>query len=95
MEVLHSAPSVDAFTPLSTHQSQTPDSFYEGPPVLHYRSERAKAVIPEHDLKASPALAGLTHTPRSTSHEAAVNGDADEQGPDVVLQDIDVWVTSE
>ncbi|KAI9878547.1 MAG: hypothetical protein M1830_000601 [Pleopsidium flavum] len=96
MEVLHSSPSVDSFTSLSTHQSQTPDSFYSGPPVLHHHTSGAKLIIPPHDLNSTPALAGLRNTPQGTSHDApAINGDADEQEPDVVVEDIDVWVTSE
>ncbi len=102
MEILHSSPSTSSFTPLSTHQSQTPDSFYEGLPVLHYHTTSAQIILSDHDLRSTPVLASLSNTPNSSNDKSSVNGhQAEEQATDpdtdtdVVLQLIDVWVTSE
>jgi nucleotide-sensitive chloride channel 1A len=105
MEILHTAPVASSFVPLSEHQSHTPESFYSGPPVLHHHSERCKVVILERDLRNAPALNGLRGAVSSASNGAAVNGDGaastagendeDGNGKDVVIDDVDVWVTSE
>ena len=109
MEVLHSAPTASSFTPLSTHQSQTPDSFFTGPPILHHHSPSATLKIHSHDLAATPALSGLAagiqqRRPNDTSLSSAaiVNGHAEGQGEDeggsgeeLEITGVDVWVTSE
>ena len=96
MEVIHESPNADSFTPLSTHLSQTPESFYSGPPVLYHHSAGAKLVILESELRAAPALSSLRGAPPGING-TATNGDAHEHehGEDVVLSDIDIWVTSE
>jgi nucleotide-sensitive chloride channel 1A len=103
MEVLQDAPKPDTFIPLSEHQSATPASFYSGPPVLHYHSGRCKVVILERDLHQSPALTALARQAQETSTTAEPvpngNGDhaeeEDEAATQKVLDDVDVWVTSE
>lgn len=42
---LRSPPSLSAYTSLADHQSSTPASFFDGPPVLHYHAEGARAYI--------------------------------------------------
>ncbi|EFX02664.1 hypothetical protein CMQ_2593 [Grosmannia clavigera kw1407] len=42
---LRSPPSVSAYTSLADHQSSTPASFFDGPPVLHYHAKSARAYI--------------------------------------------------
>ncbi|KAL1984053.1 hypothetical protein VTN96DRAFT_9650 [Rasamsonia emersonii] len=76
MEVLHTPPVASSFTPLAEHQSRTPESFYDGPPVLHYHSDRCKVVILESDLTAAPALNALCGPAVSSNGDAEVNGSA-------------------
>lgn len=102
MEVLREAPKSHTFIPLSEHQSATPASFYAGPTVLHYHSSRCKVLILEQDLSQSPALSALVREaqPGPTTAEPVTNGDGSyaEDGdaePQRVLDDVDVWVTSE
>lgn len=110
MEILHESPTVDSFTPLTTHQSQTPSSFYSGPPVLHYHTSRAQLVLSEQDLDSSPALSNLrSNTSNPKTQATSVNGHPEgqsqpppqEQGTpqdeheQILIPDIDVWVTSE
>lgn len=88
MEVLRSSPEASAFVPLAEHQSRTPSSFYEGPPVLHYHSERCKIVILERDLAVTPALSAL----RGESAAAASEQDNEKE---VAIEGVETWVTSE
>lgn len=108
MEVLRSPPSTSSFVPLAEHQAHTPASFYSGPPVLHYVSERCKVVILERDLLAAPAINAMRgevlRNTTATGNENGVNGSGqaavsqngeEEEGKEVVIGGIDVWVTSE
>ena len=104
MEVLQEVPKSDTFVPLSEHQSATPASFYSGPPVLHYHSGRCKVVVLERDLQNSPALAALARQAREipATSEPVTNGNGrhghreeDVADTQKVLDDVDVWVTSE
>ena len=104
MEMLQEAPKSSNFIPLSEHQSATPASFYSGPPVLHYHSDRCKVVILERDLNTSPALTALARQAQEApaSAEPVTNGDgnhAEVDDDDVVrwkvINNVDVWVTSE
>ena len=97
LEVIHERPGDDAFTPLSTHQSQTPSSFFSGRPVLHYHVPRAHVVT----TKSHSETLSLSGTPSTDStanpNAPGINGEshADAGGQDVVLSDVAVWVTSE
>ena len=95
MEVIHEAPTVFSFIPLSEHQSQTPQSFYSGPPVLYHRSPSSQLVILESELINSPALSKLAGL--SNTNGTAVNGDGEDEkhDRDIVVEFIDIWVTSE
>lgn len=86
MEVFHNAPDSATFVSLAEHQSHTPASFYNGPPVLHHRTNGCKIIVSAADLHASPALSALQSAPGANG----VDSDAD-----VEITDIDVWVTSE
>ena len=92
MEVIHESPQHSSFIPLSEHQSQTPQSFYSGQPVLHYQSAGADLVAAKSGFHTSlglSKLAGYTNVEQGN----AENGD--NSGEDIVLKDIDIWVTSE
>lgn len=100
MEVSHSPPNVESFTPFSVHQSQTPESFYSGPPILYHHSPSTTLLIHSHDLEAAPALAELVpSTHRGTNGTAGhVNGDGngeEDTGQELSISNIGVWVTSE
>jgi nucleotide-sensitive chloride channel 1A len=104
MEPLRSAPEASSFVLLADHQSRTPASFHSGPPVLHYHSKQCKLVILERDLLSTPALnaiRGSTPTANGSSdHTASNNATADgEEGQgqetELVVDGVDVWVTSE
>ncbi|KAI5305505.1 hypothetical protein KEM55_008959 [Ascosphaera atra] len=86
MEVLQSPPQSSTFIPLAQHQSQTPASFYDIPPVLHYHASQCRLVAPARELRKLP---GLKHG----AGEGA--GQEEEEGKDVVVEGVDVWVTSE
>jgi len=103
MEILQEAPKSDAFIPLSEHQSATPASFYLGPPVLHYHSNRCKVRVAESELNSSPALAafarGASDTPAPTDGLAngggsLANGHA-ESTLEKIVEDVEIWVASE
>jgi len=84
VEILHVPPSSSSFIPLSTHQSQTPSSFFSSTPVLHFSNRKATllSTIPSSTTDAESTLPPL--------FRGAANG-ADEQ---VFVEDVDVWVTS-
>ncbi|KAL8967497.1 MAG: hypothetical protein Q9183_002894 [Haloplaca sp. 2 TL-2023] len=98
MEIIHWAPTNDQFTPLAAHQSQTPASFYSGPPVLHHHSPSTQLSINSTDLARSPALAAIVPKPQPQTNGATSNQegtDEDHTTHEVIVPDIDVWVSSE
>ena len=88
MEALSSAPETSSFVPIAEHQSRTPSSFYSGPAVLHYHSQRCKIVILERELLASPELNAL----RGENTASSATQDDEKE---LAIDGIDVWVTSE
>ncbi|KAK5107142.1 hypothetical protein LTR62_001700 [Meristemomyces frigidus] len=80
-EVVRTPPQVSDFTDLSTHQEQTPGTFFGGQAVLHLQCANAKLRIAPDELALHTDFAALGD---STAHE---NGD-------IELGSIDVWVTS-
>ncbi|KHN95653.1 FPD1, benzoylformate decarboxylase [Metarhizium album ARSEF 1941] len=86
---IRSPPSVDDYVPLSEYQSQTPESFSDGKPVLHFHLKAAVASIPKSQcgiLAIFPA-----DSPAAGNAVARPNGDAEE----LVEQTVDVFVNSE
>ena len=98
MEIIHATPTAASFVPLSTHQSQTPESFFDGPPVLYHHSLSAKLSIRSTELTFAPALSKLfadSSLPTNGS-SPVVNGDAaDAEDRELSVEGVDVWVTSE
>ncbi len=98
MEVIHTTPTTESFVPLSTHQSQTPESFFSGPPVLYHHSPAATLKTHASELVTAPtlhSLFGLSQAP--VNGTAAVNAyphDAEEEH-EVEAQGVDIWVSSE
>ncbi|KAL9070515.1 MAG: hypothetical protein Q9161_004812 [Pseudevernia consocians] len=108
MEAIHQSPSSSSFTPLAVHQSQTPESFYSGPPVLYHHSPSASLWLHASDLAAAPALSSLAngaHRSANGTSTVAVNGhgaaeeeeeeDEEEEDEEIEIAGVDVWVTSE
>lgn len=95
MEVLQTAPEASTFVTLAEFQSRTPSSFHDGPPVLHYHSQRCKVVILERDLIANPALNTLHGSQASTNGTAEAQESEDGEGTEVAIDGVETWVTSE
>ena len=93
MEIIHDAPVAGSFTPLAEHQSHTPESFYSGPPILYHHSVGGRIIVVQADLDNSPALARLQDSAQ-TNGSLANDKTEDEHGT-VIIEDVDVWVTSE
>lgn len=50
MEIITASPAVADFTALSEHRAQTPSTFFDGEPVLHFHSENAELRAKAADL---------------------------------------------
>lgn len=57
---IHAAPALDSFTPLAEHQAQTPTSFYNTKPVLHYHATGIRALAERSQLSKLPIFAAIT-----------------------------------
>ena len=86
LETTQDLPSLENFTLLSEHEQQTPGTFFGGKPVLHLRCPLASLKISKEDLQLQPALARLQYDELRSED---VTGE--EQ---VIIDDIDVWVSS-
>ncbi|KAL4896008.1 regulator of volume decrease after cellular swelling-domain-containing protein [Aspergillus ambiguus] len=95
MEPLHTAPETSAFVLLADHQSRTPTSFHDGPAVLHYHSKQCKLSVLESDLTASPLSALRPSDSSAPSRAVNGSGDDDEAPTELVVDGVDVWVTSD
>lgn len=105
MEVIAEAPEANSFVPLIEHQSATPASFYSGPPVLHYYSQRCKILVLESDVAKSAAIQRLAQgggQGNATNGGSSTNGASSNELPTAeegvapqTIDNIDVWVTSE
>ena len=93
MEVLREPPNASSFVPLAEHQSATPASFYTGPPVLHYHSDRSKVRVLQRELDSAPAFAPL-FLGADAAAQTTQNGDGQSHG-EKIAEEVDVWVTSE
>ncbi|KAJ5804100.1 uncharacterized protein N7518_000403 [Penicillium psychrosexuale] len=94
MEVIRSSPEASSFVPLAEHQSRTPSSFYSGPPVLYYHSQRCKIVILERELLAAPALNALRGQ-EATNNGAPSHDQQDGDEKEIAISGVDTWVTSD
>lgn len=85
---IRSPPAEADYTPLAEYQSQTPESFTDGKPILHYHLAGAKATIPRSQCGS------LAVFPQDT---AAAPNDANEgeAAEELAEQTVDVFATSE
>ena len=95
MEVLDQEPQIGSFVPLAEHQSATPASFYSGPPVLHYYSDRCKIIVLADELQHAPALSNLVSKAASTNQAGATEDTNGTHAAQKTIEEVDVWVTSE
>ncbi|KAI0169560.1 regulator of volume decrease after cellular swelling-domain-containing protein [Hypoxylon sp. FL1284] len=66
--VIRSCPSADNdFQPLSEYQAQTPDTFFDGKPVLYYHDENVKALVSTEQRDGLFFLTKDTDNSHSTS----------------------------
>ncbi|KAG5915670.1 hypothetical protein E4U53_004434 [Claviceps sorghi] len=86
---IRSPPSLEDYVPLAQYQSQTPESFSGGKPVLHLHLKEAGASIPQPQcgtLAIFPA-----DSPVAAGSEASTNGGTEQ----VVKQTVEVFVNSQ
>lgn len=83
---IRSPPSLDDYIPLSDFQSQTPESFVDGKPVLHLHLTGVTAQIP----KSVASQLGAVFS-SSSAQGSAANGTSEE----TLEQEVDVFVSSE
>ena len=100
MEIIHDVPTAASFVQLSTHQAQTPESFFTGPPVLYHHSPSAKLSVQSSELLLAPVFARLFENPEHKSPHTngtagTTNGDQEEEDQELSTGGIDIWVTSE
>lgn len=96
MEPLQSAPEESSFVLLADHQARTPVSFHSGPPVLHYHSKRCKVIILDRDLRSVPALNAIRPPDQAVNGAGnAAPAENAEEDKEIVVEGVDVWVTSE
>lgn len=94
LRLLSTPPSEADYVPLSTHQAETPDSFYDGPPVLHLHQKGCVLLKTRSALEESRSPLASWWGPQAPS-DGAVNGDGDAPELPLVRRDVDVLVASE
>lgn len=89
---IRSPPSLDDFTPLEEYESRTPESFFDGKPVLHRHLSSTKAWISKSHAPSLPIFAvNPTNLRPASVPDGASLQDA---GEEVVEQTIDIFVNS-
>ncbi|KAF4462679.1 LOT5 [Fusarium albosuccineum] len=88
---IRTPPSEGDYTPLAEYQSQTPESFVGGKPVLHYHIQGAKAWIPKAQCGSLALFPADSSQKPSAPEGDSINGDVEE----LVEQTVDVFVNSE
>lgn len=89
---IRSPPSLDSYTPLSEYQSQTPETFHGGKPVLYYHATGAKAWIPKAQRGSLPVFPADSTASAPTEPEGTVlNGDVEE----LIEEKVELLVNSE
>lgn len=89
MERFNCALTIEDFTDIAEHLSQTPESFYSEKPILYYSCFSASLVIGRADLGLAPLLSSFADTFIPDGNRSPT------QSREVTIGGIDVWVTSE
>ncbi|GAB1314447.1 Regulator of volume decrease after cellular swelling-domain-containing protein [Madurella fahalii] len=79
------------YTPLAEHQEQTPESFYDGKPVLYYHATGAKAWVPKSQRGKLPFFPADLSSAPTAPENGALNGLTEEH----VEQKVDLFVNSQ
>jgi nucleotide-sensitive chloride channel 1A len=87
---IRTAPSTADFTPLAEWQSQTPETFHGGKPVLYYHATGAKALVPKSQIGKLPFFPEDASATASEPEASVIEG-SEEQ----VEQTVDLFVNSE
>ncbi|KAL2131045.1 hypothetical protein VTI74DRAFT_5608 [Chaetomium olivicolor] len=90
LQTVRSPFALSDYTPLAEHQEQTPDSFYDGKPVLHYHATGAKAWIPKSQLGKLPFFPADLASAPTAPESSALSGQSEEN----VEQKVDLFVNS-
>lgn len=88
---IRTPPATADFVPLAEYQSQTPESFVDGKPILHLHITGASASAPKEQV-AGGALAVF---PADSPAAPAATENGDVPAEELVEQQVDVFVTSE
>ncbi|KAF8536686.1 regulator of volume decrease after cellular swelling-domain-containing protein [Trichophaea hybrida] len=80
LTIIRSSPEESSYTPLSTFQSETPESF--STPVLHYHQVDSKVLISSDQASLIPIF-GVQGT------------DSSDSATEIPVDGIDLWVTNE
>ena len=88
---IRSPPSVEDYTPLSEYQSQTPESFVGGKPVLYYHVAGAKAWIPKAQCGSLAVFPADSSASPSAPESEGLSGESEQ----LVEQKVDIFVNSE
>ena len=77
---LDSAPKTDDFTPLREHQEQTPTTFFGSKPIVYVHYTGVTLTAPASQLQQDVAFSKFN---------------AENEGDDALIKDVDIWVNSE
>ena len=77
---LDAAPKSEDFTPLQEHQEQTPATFFGSKPVLYSRVSGLTLSAPASQLQQDAAFFRFN---------------AETEGDDALIKDVEIWVNSE
>jgi nucleotide-sensitive chloride channel 1A len=83
IESVDAAPTQESFKALTEHQAQTPDTFFGGLPVLYLHCPKSRVLVSKSQLEANPLLKRLQTT------------ETTEDSEEIVIADVDVWVSSQ
>lgn len=83
-------PSISDFIPISDHESETPDTFFGGPPVLHAYSPTAMLVCGQSEYGDISALQRLGPEQIVSATPSPTEG----QEPEVEIDGLEIWVSS-
>lgn len=89
---IHEAPAEDSFTKLEEHQAQTPSTFYNAKPVLHYQSSFVRAVYSKDQVAKLPVFGPGSNGESQSPSAGLTEVSADSS---VNVQYVDIWVSSE
>jgi chloride channel, nucleotide-sensitive, 1A len=91
---IHTSPALDSFTSLTDHQSQTPTSFFETKPVLHFHALGARALIPR-DKASKLAIFGVVNASSTNGTTGTETSNDITENQALIVEVVDIFVSSE